>query len=88
MTSTVTMRSTANAGSPGRSDSHATSVTTPATMRHDGEEERGAVGQGLRADRDVWACSTRRMMPRERRPLAGAGDLDAQRPGAVDRARR
>ena len=62
MTSTVTSRSTANERSR-RAASQTTRVTAPDAEGDDGQPERGAVGERLRRDRELCACSTSRMMP-------------------------
>ena len=63
MTSTVTMRSTANAGSPLRSSNHATSVRMPATMATTVRRNAARSATAWARDFDCCACSTRRMMP-------------------------
>ena len=62
ITSTVTRRSTANAGSP-RTVIHATNVAAPATMAAMVSQNAARSAKACAREREDCACSTRRMMP-------------------------
>ena len=62
MTSTVTIRSTANAGSP-RRESQAAKVSTPAAIATTVSQKAARSARACAREREVCACSTSRMMP-------------------------
>ena len=86
ITSTVTSRSTAKAGSPRRAI-HATNVSAPATDGRHGQPERRSVRQRLRSGSRGLRLLDEPHDAGQRRLVAGAGDLDPERSGSVDRSR-
>ena len=84
MTSTVTTRSTANAPSLRRRARRQRERRR--ADRDDGQDERGAVSQGLRTRAGRLRLFDQPHDAGERGSLAGARHLDAQRAGAVDGA--
>jgi hypothetical protein len=79
ITTMVTTRSIANAGSSGRSAIHAMKVATPAPSATSVRmNERGAIGESLGARAGRPRLLDEPHDDGERGPFAGAGDLEAK----------